>query len=136
MLTIMALVLGAVTLRAGGGLERVRLEALARHVSDELNRARIAAIRTNREAVFLMDLEARRYGAVDADHALPDGVTARLVTAQSETALDNASGVVRFFPDGTSTGGRVELEREGRVRLVRVDWLTGHVRVEEARGDG
>ncbi|MFP4002625.1 MAG: Tfp pilus assembly protein FimT/FimU [Alphaproteobacteria bacterium] len=135
-LTIMALVLGAVAFRAGGGLERVRLDALARHVSDELNRTRIEAIRTNRERVFRVDMEARRYGAGRAGHKLPEGVGIRLVTARTETSVDAASGAIRFFPDGTSTGGRVELERQGRVRVVRVDWLTGHVRVEEGRADG
>jgi general secretion pathway protein H len=134
-LTIMALVLGAVTMRTGGGMERVRLDALARHISDELNRARIAAIRTNRDAVFYIDLESRRYGALKAAHTLPAGITARLTTARTE-AYGGASGAIRFFPDGTSTGGRMELEKDGRVRLIRVDWLTGQVRIEQGRGDG
>ena len=134
-LTIMALVLGAVTVRMGGGLERVRFDALARHVSDELNLARVTAIRTNREAVFYMDLEARRYGAPQANHSLPGGVIARLVTARTETS-GSTSGAIRFFPDGTSTGGRVELEKDGRVRVIRIDWLTGQTRIEDGKGDG
>ncbi|MFW6027396.1 MAG: GspH/FimT family pseudopilin [bacterium] len=135
-LTLMALVLGAVTFRAGGGLESVRLDALARHVSGELNHARMSAIRENREALFLVDMEARSYGAQEADHALPEGVNIRVVTARGEASPDATLGAIRFFPDGTSTGGRVELRRESRRRAVRVDWLTGHVRVEEGRADG
>lgn len=135
-LTIMALVLGAVSIRMGGGLERVRLDALAREISAELNRARIAAIHTNREALFRVDMETRRFGTPEPDHELPEGVVIRLVTARSETSVDARSGAIRFFPDGTSTGGRLELERKGRMLTVRVDWLTGHVGVEEGRADG
>ena len=44
-------------------------------------------------------------------------------------------GRIRFFPDGSSTGGRVTLTSDERLYHVDVDWLTGQVRVRGAGGD-
>ena len=41
------------------------------------------------------------------------------------------TGAIRFFPDGSSTGGRVTLMVGERSYAVDVDWLTGRVRVLE-----
>ena len=38
---------------------------------------------------------------------------------------------IRFFPDGSATGGRVRLARDNRQYVVVVDWLTGSVSLEE-----
>jgi general secretion pathway protein H len=41
------------------------------------------------------------------------------------------SAVIRFVPDGSSSGGGIRLESGGRIRFVIVDWLTGRVRVAD-----
>jgi hypothetical protein len=41
-------------------------------------------------------------------------------------------GQIRFFPDGSSTGGRIGLSRNDRRAAVAVDWLTGLVSVDDA----
>jgi general secretion pathway protein H len=51
-----------------------------------------------------------------------------LFTAQSELT-DAKTGAIRFYPDGSSTGGRVMLAREDRKFLVEVDWMTGQVKI-------
>ncbi len=40
-------------------------------------------------------------------------------------------GGIRFYPDGSSTGGRVTLSLEGLQMRVDVEWLTGRVRITE-----
>jgi general secretion pathway protein H len=49
-----------------------------------------------------------------------------LVTARSELDTDRV-GKIRFFPDGTSTGGRITLARGERKYGVDINWLTGQV---------
>ena len=44
-------------------------------------------------------------------------------------------GVVRFFPDGAATGGRVRLLANGAGWDVDVRWLTGEVVVRRVRGE-
>lgn len=56
------------------------------------------------------------------------GIT--LITATREI-IDSGAGGIRFYPDGTSTGGGITLSLNQRQYHVVVDWLTGHVTVGE-----
>jgi general secretion pathway protein H len=67
-------------------------------------------------------------------HHLPRGVEMTLTTT-SEQTRSPAEGTIRFYPDGTSTGGGVTLRQNGHDTQVLVDWLTGKTRiVDEQRG--
>ena len=57
---------------------------------------------------------------------LPEDIALELFTARSELESDTV-GRVRFFPDGSSTGGRITLSLAERRYMVDVDWLTGRV---------
>ena len=52
-------------------------------------------------------------------------------TARSEAMSENI-GQIRFFPDGSATGGRIGLALDGQRVEVVVDWLTGLVSVNHA----
>ena len=85
-----------------------------------------------RAEVFTLDVAAGSYRAAGekSAHALPAGVRAALLTASGERIGDAAAGI-RFFPDGSSTGGRVTLLRDGRKIEIAVDWLPGRIAVQE-----
>jgi general secretion pathway protein H len=53
-----------------------------------------------------------------------------LVTAEIEQT-GAASGRIRFFPDGASTGGHITVFMGQRRWQVNVSWLTGQVVREE-----
>jgi general secretion pathway protein H len=59
---------------------------------------------------------------------------AETIGIASETSAGERHGEkvagIRFFPNGTSTGGKVRLETGRQVYEVRVNWLTGRVVVE------
>lgn len=38
---------------------------------------------------------------------------------------------IRFFPDGSSSGGSLRLNGTGRSYVIEVDWLTGKVAIVE-----
>jgi general secretion pathway protein H len=61
---------------------------------------------------------------------LPEKLELKLYTAQSEI-VNERQGSIRFFPDGSSTGGRVTVASGERKYLVDVDWLTGKVAILE-----
>jgi general secretion pathway protein H len=42
---------------------------------------------------------------------------------------DEAAGSIRFFPDGSSTGGRVMIAAGNEKLSVDVNWLTGRVSI-------
>ena len=106
------------------------IRAAARTVAAGLRQTRERAIAGNRAAAMQVDVEGRRIALDDRTHRLPRRVRIALVTARGER-IDAARGAIRFFPDGSSTGGRVTLARDNRTILVDVDWLTGRVSTRE-----
>ena len=107
----------------------VEARAAARAVAGVMREARSLAIRDNTQIAVRIDI-GRRLVSIPggAERMLPPTVAASLFTAASE--LDSAqSGRIAFFPDGTSTGGRLRLSTAGERVDVVVDWLTGRVSV-------
>jgi general secretion pathway protein H len=112
--------------------DAVELRGAARQVAAGLRSARNEAITRQREAVLTLDLAQRRFG-VSGDPReiqLPDRVALKLYTAQSEL-LDGATGTIRFFTDGSSTGGAITLSGPKLALRVNVDWLTGAIAIAE-----
>lgn len=110
----------------------VGLRAAARDVVGGLREARGAAIRDNRDLALIVDTERKTFSLAGDDrvHELDPGLTVSVTAAASERQGETAAGI-RFFPDGTSTGGRVSLSRNGQTYHVVVDWLTGRIRIAQ-----
>ena len=135
-LLVVLLIMGALITLAPAAFHRIapglEMKAAAREVAGVLRAARGQAIRDNRETAVLIDTEAKVYrlGQGARGHQLSARLQVSLVTAASEQ-LDDARGRIRFFPDGTSTGGRVTLSRDDRKFDITVDWLTGLVAISD-----
>lgn len=111
--------------------DHAELTNAARAVAAGLRLTRLAAVNAGRTAVFAVDVDHALYQpAGSASTAVPRGVQLALLTARTETHGD-AVGDIRFFPDGSSTGGGVALSRGGDRFEVLVNWLTGGVSVHE-----
>jgi general secretion pathway protein H len=107
-----------------------QVQALARDLGTSLRAARGRAVATNREAVFTLDVANGTYGVDNqAGGRAPAGIRLAFVAAQVEQ-IDETAAQIRFFPDGTSTGGRIRVAKQSQSRDVAVDWLTGRVVVE------
>ena len=133
MLAIVALVVALVPglmLRSQPGLD---VEVAARALADGLRQTRSQAMVRNREEVFSLDVEQRlfRAGRDQPLKQLDRALELHLYTAQAEL-LDARSGRIRFFPDGSSTGGAIGLRLGEQRSRVGVDWLTGHVGIDRA----
>ena len=108
------------------------LRGAARQLAAGLRNARNEAVVRQQEAVLTLDLERRRFGVTGdpREIALPESVALKLYTAQSEL-LDGTIGGIRFFPDGSSTGGSITVSGPKLAYRVNVDWLTGAVAIVE-----
>jgi len=108
------------------------LKAAARSVASGLRTAQSTALSTRRDALLTIDMESREYITTGEreSHKLPGNIDLKLYTAQTEVTSEH-SGSIRFYPDGSSTGGRVTVESGERKYLVDVDWLTGRVAINE-----
>ncbi|HRE14947.1 MAG TPA: GspH/FimT family pseudopilin, partial [Usitatibacteraceae bacterium] len=94
--------------------------------------ARGQAIASQESVALAVDLDKRTIEVSGAGQPreLPERLEIQLYTAQSEVASER-KGAIRFYPDGSSTGGRVTLAAGERRLLVDVDWLTGRVSIKE-----
>jgi general secretion pathway protein H len=135
-LLVVLLIMGTLIALAPAAFQRVvpglEMKVSAREVAGLLREARGQAIRDNRETAVLIDTAEKVYrlGQGASGHELSAGIDISLVTAASQR-LDETRGRILFFPDGTSTGGRVTLSRDDRKFDITVDWLTGLVAISE-----
>ena len=108
------------------------LKASARVLASGLRQAQSMAMATKQDAVLTLDLDAREFQLPGEKGArkLPDGIDLKLYTAQSEVTSDKR-GAIRFYPDGSSTGGRITVASGERKYLVDVEWLTGRVTIND-----
>ena len=131
-MVLMGVILAVVPMALFNVLPGVELKGAARDIAAGLRQARSLAVLGNRDADFVVDIAARDYAILGKgeSRALPERLEIQLETAQSDLSDDDV-GVISFFLDGSSTGGRVTLGWEGREYHIMVDWLTGQVSVVE-----
>ncbi|HSM69539.1 MAG TPA: GspH/FimT family pseudopilin [Xanthomonadales bacterium] len=128
-LAIIALSVGLVATSISRSVSGAESRQAARKMVAALRYTRTQAILKKSETVFMVDTEARSYQAPGKDAVvLPEGMDVVLTTARTEMTSEAAGGI-RFFPDGGSTGGHVELIVSGREYRVDVAWLTGEARL-------
>jgi len=119
----------AVSLSVTQGLASARVRAASSELAGALRATRAQAIVRGQEQVFDVDTRANSYdGAKQRNVALPRGLQASITSAKEDRPNDH-TGRIRFFPDGSSTGGRITLKAGRREWHVNVSWLTGEVRV-------
>jgi general secretion pathway protein H len=107
------------------------LKAAARTLASGLRQAQTTAMSTRRDALLTLDVEAREFvTSGDFPRRLPDNIDLKLYAAQSEVTSERR-GSIRFYPDGSSTGGRITVASGERKYLVDVDWLTGRVMIRD-----
>ncbi len=132
-LVIAALMIAVVPplLSAVGLSSQVR--GAARELAAGLRMARSEAVTTAQPAVVTIDLDKRDFSVTghSGRRSLPASkkVKIRLYTARSQL-IDGRRGRIRFFPDGSSTGGHVALIEGHTEYRVNVNWLTGRVSID------
>jgi general secretion pathway protein H len=135
-LLVVLLILGFVIFLAPAAFQRavpgLEIKAAARTMAMAFRQVRSAAIRDNREIPVIIDVDARtvRVGIEQSPTQLSRRLGLQLFAGRSEMLGGNA-GQIRFFPDGTSTGGRVTLTTSGSRYNVVVDWLSGLAAIKE-----
>lgn len=111
------------------GLASARVRAASSELAAALRATRTQAIVRGEEQHFDVNTRADSYRNVrQQDVRLPKGLRVSITSAKEDQPNDH-TGRIRFFPDGSSTGGRITLQSGKRQWHVNVSWLTGEVRV-------
>jgi general secretion pathway protein H len=106
-----------------GGLKALTLEAAAL-----LRRERLGAVLTGQDRQVSLDGERRELvGDGGSVLAIPRDVV--LDVLGIDAVWSGRQSVVRFAPDGASTGAVLKLSRENAEYEIRVNWFTGGVAI-------
>jgi general secretion pathway protein H len=126
-------ILGLALLLAMPVLERtlpgLELRTEARTLASALRQARARAIGRNEEVTIVVD---RQGAALKANGKQVVQLNRKIdIAPLAGESLSPGVSEIRFFPDGTSTGGHLTLVLGERQKHVFVDWLTGAVSIPE-----
>ena len=113
-----------------GGAETGLIERTAYRLSADLSAMRLEAIRHNTETALDFDLKSNTYrgGRRLAPRLLPPQLAVVVEAARLPSSGQGAASI-RFYPDGSASGGRIVIGQGSRQRVVAVDGLTGLSRV-------
>lgn len=127
--------IGVTMLSSTGGkvLESMRYRSAVKDLVTSLSSTRYAAITSGQ----IKDIEIRpRENQILVDgelHELPKQINVEVISAAELSR--NGVGIIRFYPDGSSSGGSIEVSREDNGGVsIHVDWLVGRVSQQELAG--
>ncbi len=134
-LVVVLAILALAAVLAAGALMPVSPGTAARAAAGELasalRLARAQAIAEDRPIGLVLDVAAHRYRVGRAAVVpLPAVLRLSLLTARGEV-ISGSTGSIRFNPDGSSSGGRIDVAGGSRHISVRVEWLSGRVSIVE-----
>ena len=126
---IAVLALSVAAPRLNTALDTLQFKRSTRDVLMAAATARSRAMLEQREVRLVFDLKRRRFfsDALRARNLYPANMAVDLTVAEIER--DERHAGIRFYPDGSATGGRVDMSIEGHRLVIDVDWITGISRV-------
>ena len=128
-LSILALTAALVSPALDRALQSARLKGATRELASALRQTRGQAIHRGLPARFILDTHQRRYRVGQRNaRTLHQELALTMIIAKVERNSEHEGGI-RFYPDGSSTGGRVTLNNPAGAFDIDVHWLTGQVRI-------
>jgi general secretion pathway protein H len=114
------------------GNKSSQLKAVARDLASALRYARGQALISHGEVSVAINLAENTYKVSNRDklYHFSDEIDVTLVIAQDEFK-DEDTGQLRFYADGSSSGGRITMEWGNLVYKVDVNWLSGKVEITD-----
>ncbi|MFQ5994564.1 MAG: GspH/FimT family pseudopilin [Acidiferrobacterales bacterium] len=131
-LAIASALVAIVVPQFSGVMATLELKSSVRELASALRQARSQAIAQRHHVAVTLNVERRTYetSGVTQRHTLPSALKLKLLTAKSEI-VNETVGAIRFFADGSSTGGQIKLSTDGHAHVIDVKWLTGRVSIHD-----
>jgi general secretion pathway protein H len=128
---IMGIAVAAIASAMGYSLTGQQMRGASRDLVAALRYTRGQAIVKREAQVLMLNVDQKSYRAASrASVQLPPQFDLAIETARQEM-ISQGEGGIRFFPDGSSTGGNIELSRGDTVWRIDINWLTGEVSLRE-----
>lgn len=130
-IVLLAIATATVTFSFSKSLQSAKIRGASRDLVAALRYTRGQAIVKGKQEVLLLNLENNSYTAPGKPVVkLPEDMTLQLTTAEIEQTGANTGGI-RFFADGSSTGGHISIFQGRREWRINVAWLTGDIALDE-----
>lgn len=129
-LIVVTLIAGLTVILIGamnGGMDGLKLRSNAKTLVAELRRARAQAIASGTVQRFTVVPEKRSWTGAKAHTGTFPKTLDVTFTGVRQVQAREGEGVILFFEDGASTGGRIQLRVKKAALNVDVAWLTGEV---------
>lgn len=110
-----------------GGMDGLKLRSNAKTLVAELRHARAQAISTGTVQRFTIEPEKRIWTGAKQRHGEFPKALEVTFTGVRQVQAREGEGVILFFEDGASTGGRIQLRVKNAAWNADVAWLTGEV---------
>ena len=129
-ITIVGLLLAVVVPSSVRFYDSIRYRQSVRDVITLLGSARYLAVNSGEAQDVIVSPRERTLRLNEESRTLPKGMNI-IVHSASELNRDD-EGVIRFYPEGGSSGGDLDVERTGSHGVrISVDWLVGSINQEK-----
>lgn len=135
--TIMALALAILPVAYDKLTQAVTYQASIRDFVSDVSAARLQAMASGRSVALFVNPSAKTFGVSgQAPRHWPSTYAVSVTVANQEISAGQVAHI-RFYPDGSATGGTVTVLRAPNNGIhFRVDWLTGRLTQVPVSSDG
>ncbi len=115
------------------GNQTTKLQAAARDLASALRYAHGEALMTRAQVSVAVNLDGNSYRISNDPKIYPLATEIEVSVVVAEEEFNSGGEAsIRFFGDGSSTGGRITLEWGKQLRRIDVNWITGEVSISDA----
>jgi len=131
-MVIASLILTLVPPLFSGAISGTKFKGATRDLAITLRETRSLAINHNTEQLVRLDLGTPSYQVGNSKILkLPDRVHMTVQVVTGENIPEGTQHVVRFFPDGSSSGEMITLSEGNHAYYLQLNWLTGGITISE-----
>jgi len=126
-LAILALSTALITVQFSSSSRKQTTRELSYILQAALERERLYAITQGRvnDVTFNLSKNSKTISGSLVQYSIPDYIRIDIKTGRELVRVSNVA-VIRFFPDGSSVGGEIQITDDKNVSaIVQVNWLTG-----------
>jgi len=133
-MVMIALLMGFFASGMSESLNKAKIRAVSKDLVSAIRYTRSKAVVKHEQKTITFNVKNKTYQVPRKKIVhIPDAIDINVYTADSEIT-DDTIGSIRFFSDGSSTGGWVKLTHKNRIWKINVNWLTGEITMVEGTG--
>ena len=109
------------------GKQSADLDSVGRTLIADLRYVRSKALVNSTDTAITIDVSGKNYFSQDAtiSRSFPQEISVSITVDEKNIA--GSKGRIVFYPDGSSSGGKIKLTSNGRELEVVTTWLNGYV---------